>query len=355
MADCGGSADVSHEEKCTEAHRCGRVEGVSVYLISGDESLISLELTTLVDRLVGDSDRSMMVDDFDCSDSTFAIGGVADALTTMSLFMERKVVVLRHLQDLLAEDVDTFVSAIDACIEEVDLVITSTGRVVKAVSDACKRAKAETIGAAVVSNQNERIKWVETKLVEAGFTYSPDAGRLIASWFGGDHARIAGLLATLTSAYGEGAKLSRSDIEVFLGEAGSVAPWDLTDAIDAGDSTKALLMLHRMMGDSHPLQILALLANRYAQMMKIDGRGVRTAADAVEILGGKEFTARKVLEQYQRLGSAGISRAISLIATADLDLRGGKDWEPELVMEVLVARLSRLGGAAPQRARAYKR
>jgi DNA polymerase-3 subunit delta len=110
-------------------------------------------------------------------------------------------------------------------------------------------------------------------------------------------------------------------------------------------------MLHRMMsaGESHPLQILALLSNRYAQMMKIDGRGVRSAADAVAILGGKEFTARKVLEQYQRLGSAGISRAVSLLATADLDLRGGKDWEPELVMEVLVARLARLGGAPVQR------
>ena len=41
--------------------------------------------------------------------------------------------------------------------------------------------------------------------------------------------------------------------------------------------------------------------------------------------------------------------AISLLATADLDLRGGKDWEPELVMEVLVARLARLGGAPVQR------
>ena len=38
---------------------------MAVYLISGDEILIGLELSSLVDRLVGDADRSMMVDDFD--------------------------------------------------------------------------------------------------------------------------------------------------------------------------------------------------------------------------------------------------------------------------------------------------
>jgi DNA polymerase-3 subunit delta len=325
--------------------------GVSAYLISGDETLISLELTSLVDRLVGDGDRAMMVDSFDCADNDFVLGGVTDALTTMSLFLERKVVVVRHLHDLDGAFTETLVAAIDACIDEVDLVLTATGRLPKMITDALKRVKAETIGAVVVSNQRDRVEWVEARLIEAGFTYSADATRLIATWFGGDHSRVAGLIATLLSAYGEGAKLSRSDIEVFLGDAGKVAPWDLTDAIDAGDATKALLMLHRMMnaGESHPLQILALLSNRYAQMMKIDGRGVRTSADAVAILGGKDFTAKKVLEQYQRLGSAGISRAIALLATADVDLRGGKDWEPELVMEVLVARLARLGGAPVQR------
>ncbi len=329
---------------------------MATYLISGDESLISLELSTLTARLVGEEDRSMMVDDFDCSESTFTMAAVADAVTTMSLFLERKVVVIRHLQDLPPENVESFVAAIDGCIPEVDLVITSTGKVLKAINDALKRVKAETIGAVVISNQGERIKWVESKLVEAGFTYSADAARLIASWFGGDQARVSGLLATLTSTYGEGAKLSRTDIEAFLGEAGSIAPWDLTDAIDKGDASTALVMLHRMMADSHPLQILALLANRYAQMMKIDGRGVRTAADAAAILGGKEFTAKKVLEQYQRLGSADVSRAISLIATADVDLRGGKDWQPELVMEVLVARLAKLGGASTSsRTRSYSR
>lgn len=318
---------------------------MSVYVISGDETLISLELTTLVDRLVGDGDRSMMVDDFDCSESEFSVGAVADALTTMSLFMEQKVVIVRHVQDLKADFVDTLVAAIDAAIEEVHLVLTVTGKLVKAIADATKRAKAETIGAVVISKQGDRIKWVEGKLAEAGFTYSPDAARMISNWFGGDQARVGGLISTLVSTYGENAKLSRSDIEVFLGEAGSVAPWDLTDAIDKGDSKTALVMLHRMLIDSHFFQVLGLLANRYAQMMKIDGRGVRSADDAVAILGGAPFTAKKVYEQYQRLGSGGVQRAVELLAEADNDLRGGKDWEPELVMEVLVARLARLGGA----------
>jgi DNA polymerase-3 subunit delta len=105
-------------------------------------------------------------------------------------------------------------------------------------------------------------------------------------------------------------------------------------------------MLHRIMIDSHPLQVLALLANRYANMMKLDGPAVNTVSDVVAILGGKEFTARKVLEQYQRLGSSGVAQAMSLIAQADVDLRGGKEWDDVLVMEVLVARLSRLGRSA---------
>jgi hypothetical protein len=43
-----------------------------------------------------------------------------------------------------------------------------------------------------------------------------------------------------------------------------------------------------------------------------------------------------------------VQKAIALLAQADLDLRGAKEWPEELVMEVVVARLSRL--AAPSRA-----
>ena len=54
------------------------------------------------------------------------------------------------------------------------------------------------------------------------------------------------------------------------------------------------------------------------------------------------FPARKALDQYRRLGGDGVQRAIDLLAAADLDLRGARTGPTTLVMEVLVARLSRL-------------
>lgn len=316
---------------------------MAAYVVSGDETLIGLELTALVDRLVGDNDRSMMVEDFDLADAGTQVGLVADALGTMPLFTERRVVVLRNVHGAPADVLEPVVAAIAGRVDEVDVVATVTGRQPKAFADVMKKASAESIGASVGTGKNDRLGRVEVQLVEAGLSYSPEVPQMIVRWLGEDHSRLAGLVQTLVSTYGENAKLVRSDVDLFLGGAGSVAPWDLTDAIDAGDTSGALVMLHRFLADgTHALQVLALLANRYGQMMKLDGRGVRTGADAVAILGGKEFPARKVLEQYQKLGSGGVARAMSHLAAADVDLRGGKDWPDVLVLEVLVGRLCQL-------------
>jgi DNA polymerase-3 subunit delta len=57
---------------------------------------------------------------------------------------------------------------------------------------------------------------------------------------------------------------------------------------------------------------------------------------------GSTFPAKKALTQTRKLGSAKVQRAIRLLAEADLQLRGTVAWPPELVMEVLIARLTSL-------------
>ena len=107
-------------------------------------------------------------------------------------------------------------------------------------------------------------------------------------------------------------------------------------------------MMSRMIhgGERHPLQIMAILHSHYGKLARLDGVDARSDADAAQALGIKPgFPAKKALGNYRRLGGSGVKRAIGLLAAADLDLRGATDLDSETVMEVLVARLSRLAPA----------
>jgi DNA polymerase-3 subunit delta len=156
-------------------------------------------------------------------------------------------------------------------------------------------------------------------------------------------------LEVLEAAYGEGARVSPAELEPFLGEEGGAPPWDLTDALDKGDTALAVEVAHRLLGSGgrHPFQLLATLHRHYGAMLRLDGTGITDPAEVATLLAMSPFPARKVLDQARRLGSERVARAVSLIAGADLDLRGVLDWPDELVIEVLVARLAQLSRSRP--------
>ena len=161
--------------------------------------------------------------------------------------------------------------------------------------------------------------------------------------WGDDPQRLVGVLGTLAGSFAPGTRLGAPQVEPFLGEAGGVPPWELTDALDRGDIPLALAKLHRMTegGGRHALQIMAPLQSHYGRMLVLDGAAVVGEKDAAKLLGlkGSTFPARKALSQSRKLGHDGVVRSIDLLAAADIDLRGGKAWPDTLVLEVLIARL----------------
>ncbi len=107
-------------------------------------------------------------------------------------------------------------------------------------------------------------------------------------------------------------------------------------------------------GKSTVLRTLSGLLRPRVGEITLDGADITGEAQAAAALGmtGSTFPARKALSQARRLGHAGVSRAIEVLAPADVALKGGLEWSPELVLEVLVARLSRLAPrGAPERRR----
>jgi len=314
---------------------------VTVYLITGsDARLVSSKLTDLTTELIGDGDRNIMFESHDLESVTAderdsVIANAVMGAQTESLFGDQRVVVLRGLQEATVDQLKSLVKYLERPLEVTHLVITAEGKLAKSTTDALKAAGATTFNTSPPSRKNDLTTWFMEQFTEAGLKLDSAAVASIIDWLGQDQARLPSLIDVLTSTYGTAKKLNSADVEPFLGDQGSVLPWDLTDAIDKSDSNTALVMLRRM------------LHGHYTKLMKLDGPDVRSTQDAMTLIGSKsDFQAKKYLSTYQRMGARNISAAVQLLARADIDLRGGKDLEEELTMEILIARLCRLGGGA---------
>ncbi len=320
---------------------------MTVHLISGDDaSLVLSALTELVHRLVGDGDRSLMVDEFDHPDDEMR--AIVDAAQTPPFLTDHRVVIVRDVGRFTSDDVAPLVAYLTDPLPTTHLVVVAGGgKTAKSLADALKACGAQVHDTTPPSKAKDRTAWVEQQFAAEGVRIDASALQAVAAWMGEDAGRLQGVIETLASTYGTATKLRADDVRPFLGEAGGVPPWDLTDAIDKGDTTRSLDLLHRMTGAGgrHPLQVMAILHGHYTKLLKLDGADARDAASAAAALGIKPgFPARKALDQYRKLGGSGVTRAVGLLAQADLDLRGAKEWPDSLVMEVLVARLSKLAG-----------
>ena len=320
---------------------------MGVHLLTGDdESILRSKAHDLVHQLVGDGERSLMVDEFDGDE--YELREVVDAAQTMPFLTDRRVVVARGVGRFNADDLSPMLGYLDDPLDSTELVLVGGGgRLAKKLTDAVKSGGGTTVNTSPPNRAKDRQTWVRTEAEEHGVRLDGAAAARISDQLGEGVGRLEGLLGVLRSTYGEGTKITAADVEPFLGEAGGVPPWDFTDAIDGGQTAKALTLMGRMIhgGERHPLQIMAILHTHYGRLARLDGTEARSENDAAEAMGIKPgFPAKKALANYRRLGGGGVRRAIQLLAQADLDLRGDTDLPGDIVMEVLVARLSRLGG-----------
>lgn len=322
-----------------------RAGPLPAYLVRGDDPTLRADaVRALVAELVGEDDATLAVEDHDAPDDG-STGPIADAASTPPFLTARRVVVARDVSSYSTEALEPLLRYLAAPLDTTSVVLVAgdKGRIAPRLLTAVK-AVGHVVETAVPTNRKGRSSWMATHLRDAPVRLAPAAQQQLEAHLGEDLGRLGNLLEALAAAYGRGARIEPDDLAPFLGEAGSVPPWDLTDAVDRGDTAASLAALGRVTGAGgrHPLALMATLHSHYARMLRLDGAGVGDEAAAAAVLGVAPFPARKALDQARRLGHDGIADAIALLAQADLDLRGGKAWPEQLVLEVLVARLSRL-------------
>lgn len=337
-----------------------------VYLVRGSDPILrERALHDLIEELLGDTDRTLAVEDILIpgrgeSDSSGADGRAEAILKALSAaesppFMtERRIVILRDIQHLLTAECESLVRYLENPMPTTSLVmVAGQGKISPALAKIA-RDVGEEFGPA----SEDTADVIAEALQEHGVSLTPDAKKLMQSHVGDEAGRIPQLVETLASVYGE-AKLGVDEVQPYLGDQGSVPIYKLSNAIEAGDVPGALEVLHRLLNATgptqprpmHPLQILASLHNTYRRLMRLDDPSICSERDAIDALGGKvkPYPAKKALAQARALGPSGIVRAAGYLEAADLDLKGKRAIPADAVISVLVARLAGLSARGGRR------
>jgi DNA polymerase-3 subunit delta len=338
------------------------VKSASTCVVGSDATMVYDALHNVITEALGDLDPAFALEDFTAKDVTASLGEstlprVMEALNTPAFLVDRRVVVVRDAQLLVADEASALSAWMAAPTPATVLILAVVG----AKSNKLVKAAGEVVEVNVGSRVAERVAFVKEKMAEYDVVLDHATAQRVAEQVGDDVARVDALARTLQAIYGT-APLVFARVEPYLGDAGDVPAWDLTDALDAGDATKAITVARRMLESRQRagLQLISILTRHYLNMARLEGSDARTKEQAASLLGINAFPAGKSLQQSQRLGSDRLATAVRWLTQADLDLKGGvsyggKDLESDLdvteltVIEILVARLARLSFGARRR------
>jgi DNA polymerase-3 subunit delta len=199
-------------------------------------------------------------------------------------------------------------------------------------------------------DEADALKWIVAESEREGVKFDADAARELADALGADMMLIASEWNKLLLYAGEKQHVTLGDVETMVLAAKQRSLYELTDAISAKDTPRALKLLAGLLnasdgGEDSAIGHLYMLARTFRQMLVILEKNVRDPRAIWQALWQgfrmPPFAAEDLIRQARRYKSSReITRAVRLIARADLELRS-QPADKRLVLERLVFDLTK--------------
>jgi DNA polymerase-3 subunit delta len=308
-----------------------------IYVLIGDDPYLRDQARNRIIRdLIGQADPQTCVSSHDAD---AALADVLDDLRTLAFLAEHRVVIVRQA--------DPFVSKYRQQLEDYLARPAATGSLILEVASLPKNQRlykaADKVGRIVHCKQptgRDLIAWIRDEAERRGKKIQPQAASMLADWAGADLAQLSGELEKLATYVGKRDAIAPEDVAAVVPALAAAADFELTNALIAGDLSRALGALPAMLqarGDE--FKALGILrwhlhkALAVAQGIAAGRRGEQVAA-ANKV---PRFLTRDFAAMVQGRGLAGIQGDMRRLLAADLAMKTGA--EPRAAMRDLVVGL----------------
>lgn len=311
----------------------------AVTLVTGSAEFLS---ERAVARLVAVA--SAEAPDADVSDvpaASIAAGELA-SLTSPSLFSSARILVVRDLSEL-ADDVhkDLLAYAGAPSPDVVCVLVHPGGNKGKGLLDKLRKLDGVHEVKTASPKPWELGGWVAAEVREHGGAITDDAASFLVAAVGNDLRALAAacdqLVTAIAPAAGGKSRITIELVRQYFDGRAEVKSFDIADAAIEGKLGVALEQLRWAIGNHvAPVLITSAFASGLRSLAKLQSapRGLRDTDLAREI-GAPAFRIRSLRSQLRSWEPTGLANALSAVAEADLDVKGGAG-DPEYALEHMV-------------------
>lgn len=272
--------------------------------------------------------------------SEIQVGEIGNLLAP-TLFGERRILVIRDLQELGSDCGSEITSYLSAPDESITLILvhrgTSKG---KALLAAVRKAKPVEFLCEAIKKESEKVDFVRAELAARGRKISLDAARALVDAVGGDIRELASACSQLAAdTVGE---ITSEVVDRYHGGRVEATGFKVADAAIDGRVGDALATLrHALATGTDPVLITSALASGVRTLAKVGSASRSTrSAELAGQLGLAPWQIDKARRQLSGWTGTAITIAIKAIARADGAVKGGES-DPIHALERAVMTIAR--------------
>jgi DNA polymerase-3 subunit delta len=228
------------------------------------------------------------------------------------------------LQDLPEDSKDEVTRYLDSPDPTMTVIFVHKGGVKgKALLDAIKRAKPETIACDAIKKEADKESFVRDLFIDSGRKATPGAIKALVGALGSDLRELQQAVSQISLDAPAGA-IDEKIVDKFHQGRIETTGFDVADATIEGNLPIALVTLRSALETgTDPVMVTSAIASSLRSMAKVSGvsRGAKSFELAGQ-LGMAPWQIDKARRQLQSWTPRGIASAVIAIAQADADVKG---------------------------------
>lgn len=301
----------------------------SMVLILGGESVLADRALAEALTLRGDFEKSVL------DGASLDLGKFAEAVAP-SLFADKRVVVVKDLQDVVSEVQEEIEEQFSHLEPNLHLIFIHKGGVKgKALLEKIKKLKPEVISCEPMKKASEKESFVKQEFARHGRKISQAAITALVDATGSDTRELAAACSQIAFDTNAGkAVIDETDIAKYYQGRIEATGFDVADATLSGDPQAALIALRNALETgTDPVMIVSALSSSIRTLAKVSGAPRNTNAFALAgSLGLAPWQIDKARRQLSKWSPALISYSTQELSRTDVAIKGA-EADPRFALE----------------------